>query len=43
MDGAEVADRFGAEAWIGELLDEPHTGQVLTALLAGLGSPPPHS
>jgi Ser/Thr protein kinase RdoA (MazF antagonist) len=27
-------DRANAEAWIGEVLDEPHTRQVLTALLA---------
>jgi Ser/Thr protein kinase RdoA (MazF antagonist) len=29
-------DRAGAEAWIGEILDEPHTRDVLTALLTAI-------
>jgi len=34
-------DRAGAQAWIGETLDDPHTREVLTALLDHLEVSPP--
>jgi hypothetical protein len=32
---ARNPDRAGAQAWISETLDDPHTREVLTALLPG--------